>query len=685
VSFHCRKTSSLPFLDEFRWRGTAENDSASRNEYIWDWLLNGLDLARVRQTLRCFPTYDLLTPSPISDVEVWVPAQGGRGDDMMEIDEVEDGSTYSMFGHDKRYSPGYILPLILAAFENCMEEEATAEETGLKQAVENTGITVAPSSHNEMLARVAQRLCEKGGLSLTLATLCSNCPSLRQIAVAILGFFLKAVDTKEAREVSSWRERPQIAMLLHSVHRALAIRRAVLLSESHKADSSVSESTVWEVPMFPGFSAIFLARSSLALMRPGDSLFAPLNRFFLSIDGDHGAFRDMNRLPAFVTLLCSSADEPGQARKERLWALELFRDGFVDKFCFRMSSNSHSPELLLTTFYNYRMRTDAGGTKQQEEECLLLLEAFARMVKYGGRHAARNLVVRMGLLSWFHSVLVSAPVLEILPTISCRAAFFQLIAASVRQASRYEASNIQQSDVSFLVECVALAEPTLQLCLSSFDDSRVTTEKQTVADDEETLSSSVASALEVLKALQSALLSMKLHHEDTSRSYDVRSDGLMLASALRFLEKVASSLPDGRKDALEALVSLPICPRGSKNDAAVFCGVILDVLIDKTDALKDRAVQALQRVLLALDLFLDRSKSTTNELATRLIECRSTCFRWTESRDLWFCCLKKICQCNDFSTEQQSTSVCILLCRQLLDKFEKHSDQEWISKATTSS
>lgn len=705
---------SLPFLDQFRWKGIPqENTIATPSSYqMWDWLANGLQLGRVRQTLRRFPFQDGLVPSPLADVEIWTSNADG---DKMDIDEDEtivfdvvndpEGEPNGMVGNrsvnDASYSPGYVLPLILAALESCMgDPQNTAPQFDRHQHVAN-----GARKGMEVLASMTHRLCEKGGLSLALASLCCKCPSLRKVAVSVISFFMWAIDSQEAREISAWRERPQLAMLLHSVHRFLAVRRSTL--QSRKEENSAeppNKSPVWVVPQLLGFPAVFLARAAFVLTRPGDSMYSPINKYFLSIDKEHGAFKDMNRIPAFIFFLCSSSDEPvDQARNERLWALKLLKAGFLNGSSFKMVSSCHAPELLLTTIYDHRMRhlSRNSGGKHQSEESVVLIQAVSAMVQFGGNQASHQLIGRMGLLSWLRSVLESPVVDQILPSRASRIAFLVLISTSVRQAILYEAyckskddgddDDSSESDgdsdsssdsgsnndgdkrdskggpaedevdkshgvasrsvSSFPIEVYSLARPTLMLCLASFGDSQPLGSMS----HHEPGSSIPLSSLDVLLSLKSAFQSLSGDLQPT-----IREDGIPLAPALDYLSKIAASSlpPSATKDAIEALTCLPMTPSAAaspcdKEDAATFCCRVLEVITDASISHLPQSwiVQILTRLSVILqsrfanatfDTELYANSTGITELLEKLLESRTACFQWTESRDLWFVCLQHL-------------------------------------------
>lgn len=696
------QAESLPYMDQFRWNGVPEDETCSKikDKQLWDWLVNGLQLGRVRQTLRCFPLHDALIPAPLYDLEevteVHAMEIGGEYRHSSARNEATERSSTATRrpANDTSYSPGYVLPLILAALESCtgeFKEQAT-------QSLRHGQLPSAAKSGMAMLTRMAQRLCEKGGLSLALASLCSKCPALRQVALSVISFFMWAIDSEEAREITSWRERPQLAMLLHSVHRALAVRRAILMAREE--ENGIKESATWSVPCFPGFSAVFLARAAFALTRPGESMFVPLNKFFLSIDSEHGAFRDMNRLPAFITFLCSSSDDPDdQARDERLWALKLFKAGFLDESCFKMVAACHAPELLLTTIYNHRMRrTTTGGT--DDEECLVLLEAVETMMVRGGRHAMHQLVGRMGLLSWLRTVLESPLAAEqVLRTQATQIAFLELLAVSVRQATTYEAESKSQAadegeidfghDVvddhvdgdkdcdssssnssssnndslhaknpgdaeqgqamespagrpasdgmhSFALEISSLARATTIFCSILLGTTRSLEAGRS--------SLFLSTCLEALVILKTAFQSLPV--EMCQRN---AVDGSDLQASLTILSKVsASSLPvSAIRDTTEALMVLPM---SYDADETIMCDFVCQAFSvvtaasNKEPPTKVWLVHFLTRVSYIISIITNKncSKRLLQKLLQKLLECGIPCFQYTESRNLWFVCLQHV-------------------------------------------
>ena len=244
----------------------------------WEWFIEILDHQRIRQTLIQFPIWDKLEPHPICKVEVSVESDEIQNvsippedhiveQNMEEEDDEDDQSTDmsltessssrqlskpgSASNHktdcwhgkspDRRYSPAFILPLVLGSMEafqinQLSDKDVHMDASGFKAGkVSNNETDMdetedVEKAHRQTFVKIVRRLSDKGCISLAFASLSSKCPALRKIAVATLCLFLQAMHTKEAHELLSWRERPQLAMIIDSVQRGLTVRRAIKAS-----------------------------------------------------------------------------------------------------------------------------------------------------------------------------------------------------------------------------------------------------------------------------------------------------------------------------------------------------------------------------------------------------------------------------------------------------------------------
>ena len=180
--------------------------------------------------------------------------------------------------------------------------------------------------------------------------------------------------------------------------------------------------------MLPTVASTFLAKSLCILARPGDDLYGQMNRFFLRLDKFHGAFMDCFSLPAFVYLFCSVSTDTLQARKERIWALQLLKNGMVDMTSYKVTIRCHVPELLLTSFESQGSHE---FNSNDESEQLLIIDTIISMLNNGGGLARHHLLTKIGLLSWIFNLLDAERYITILPTNSLRCQFLRLIKASI--------------------------------------------------------------------------------------------------------------------------------------------------------------------------------------------------------------------------------------------------------------
>jgi hypothetical protein len=621
--------SNIGTMEQIRW---GEGANHGQENQTWDGLVGMIDLSRIQATIRRYPIEDTLRPPLIVDAGTRCPRIESRSKN--DDGEILTGPDNAVSLHatrskppesDLRYSPGFLLPLLLATLESVIDSWGGVEEL---HAEYSTGQSLTREGGRRSLdnmqigIHVTQRLCDKGCLALALASLCSKCPSIRRAAASILGLLTIVTDTKAARQTPSWRERPQLAMILDSVQRALAIQQAEDVSPQ-------SQEQITPVPMLPGVSAVFLARACLVLANPGSSMFSAMNRSFLRLQDDHGAFQDLHRLPAFMSLFCSSADDPWQARKERMWAMELVRDGFVDEDCYGTLAACHAPELLLTSLENFRSRS----VNDHDGECALLLATLSRVLMNGGQRAATHLVGRLGILSWLRSILVGRPAFEVLPTLTLRLSFMRLATSVARTAL----DSIPEDELPLAT--AGFAQPALDLCLNSLVDGKVGGES---LGDHDAYSPLLSATVEFLTALSSARVDQK--------GCDEQPDGISLASASKFLS--AHHCPDERELTVLSLCQLPF--RFMKCDsvsAAAFCKQAFRVVVECDSSNTALAEAVLQRILLIATLF-GESLDSDNSLVRTLLAHRRVCLQHPKVRQPWFKCVFELVRSSS-STESQ--------------------------------
>jgi hypothetical protein len=431
---------------------------ASEHEANWDWLVRSIDGRRVNETLRYFPCDDCYFP--IVSLRSKLDEQQISAHDCCFCAERKEKMKARATEGDNRYSPGFLLPLVLAAME---EAVLFVSSDNIDNAIQfwrcHSVDSISPSqlAATQKAIQLTRSLCDKGVAALLLACLCSHCENLRKVAVSALGLITIVVCSGAARCETSWRERSQLQMLLCSVQRSIAIRRV--------------EEPSTMVPQILGLAAIFLARASKILSNPRSSVFGTINRVFLRSEDNHGAFTELNRLPVFISLFCSQHEDSGQAHVERTWAMETLMHGFLDSTCFGAVAGCHAPELL-QTYLDTIARTIVHGVS--ENDCILPLQVLRSMIESGQDRATVQLVGRCGFISWLTSFSISALHSgESFKSVLVRQTFLEIVQVTIDQAVRF-----LTLDETLILSIQDLACPVLELSVHHLDQLNKTDRSQ---------------------------------------------------------------------------------------------------------------------------------------------------------------------------------------------------------------
>ena len=615
-------------MNDLRW-GRLSKDQTEKvgEDESWEWLINAVDLDRVQSTLSQFPVADTLDPTSISDIECSTTnmmqdeqeesSSVSEDDDMTDDDESSNDSATSTSpstktqgndqwrgsGDDIRYSPGFVLPLMLAALEANLPQEDEKETPSLENNNEEDNDSNEQTNLVEFASRRAygnfcRRLADKGGIALAIASLSSRCPSIRKVAVAICGFFLKALQMPEAQGLKSWRERPQQEMILNSIQRGLAVRRAIQIQKQDNQDGielgGMTSTQRFNIPMLPAVSAIFLAKAMLILSQPRHDMYGQMNRFFLRLSDYHGAFQDCFGLPAFLLLYCSSSDELSRCWTERNWALQTLKDGAVDEYCYRIISQHHVPELIMSSFDSLI------DNPESQSEVYLTIDVIESLLQSGGAQSLNHLINRQGLLSWLHGILSWREVSSTLPSDTLRCKYLKLITTAVSSYRGLVSSQDDGESIAFY-EKIPLTNVVIKICLSG-DNSN---------DPTNTLLETAT-----CNALWEIYLAAK---ESQSTSSYIGSTSLSDMTAL--LKKYVCS-PEMFGKVLASLCDLPMALADDDlTSAKIFCGLSLSFMIEKKpDLLSDITVLTMKRVYELIQLY-PRLKDD-KEITSQIINCR---------------------------------------------------------------
>jgi len=595
------------YHDELRWGAGALSSNTPNDSKVygkWEWFLSSLDLTRIRATVNFFPVWEELVPPPDIAVETWMSGQDialevpvDDDADSENVSSSKDAENNNLLdlpqellnltkvanqascewvgpGQDKRYSPAFILPLILSLLHQFYPPLIKEHQSSRGNKMFTKEDIIIQHEHFVNLVR---RILDSGSIALVLSALSSHCGSIRKISVTILGYLLYGLQSNEAAVVAGWRERPQLEMVLDSV------RRGILRISS--------EEKVY-VPMLPNVSSSFLARSISIVTKPADPMYASINAYFLR--SDDGVFKDTSKLPAFIGLYCSCSSD-GQAKRERLWALRFLKDSVVDGYCFKLVIHRQIPFILMNSFDSIMSK---GANSKDTSEQVLILEVFERFLSRGGKVVISFLIKQLGFLSWLHGILSSRNIDLSLPSVSLRCTFLSL----TKEALGVIVSNIHTFDVKELSDFSHESKLLLRSVASLYERASAEIKSVVSPDGLQKINCDISD----ICYFTSEILSMTSTESHTEI-------GIPLSMAIDLLKYFAFS--PLLKNSIKSLSKLPFRPVDS-SEVVEFCTLILSQsmnLIKKKD-LNDNDVQNLLDQIISLSKTFPEIKKSTELL-----------------------------------------------------------------------
>lgn len=542
-----------------------------------EWFVDAIEFDRIRLTLTHFPVEDALVPVPFNEIEVL-----SSSDDIDDRYRDRGSLTWSGTCEDLRYSPGFILPLILASLDVQLPQETTDDGSANKISYRDEETVM----ENRAFAHACRKIADKGGIALAIASLSSRCPSIRRVAIAICGLFLKALQMEESHGIKSWRDRPQQEMIMSSLQRGLAVRRSMQIQKKDTQEGdehlgvSATDINKNKVPMLPAVSAIFLAKALMVISKPEDDMYGQVNRYFLRLTDYHGAFQDFFGIPSFLSLYCSSSDDISRSRIERKWALNILKDGVVDEFCYRIISQHHVPELVMSSF-DFML-----DDPESKSELFLTLEVIEVFLRAGGKNASDHLIQRQGILSWLHGILSWRQISHVLPDVPLKCKCLELITTAVGSFRCYGLGKDDENRVNSLsfYEKIPLANIAIRICLDG--DDQAENEDGMLQESKNTLLESTCNALWAIYLA------------------DKQSNGLVVFQGVTSISEQCSLLKKCvRLGILFEKVLAPLCALpliSDENDvssAYIFCGLALSFLLEmKMQLSSDTILLCMKRV-----------------------------------------------------------------------------------------
>ena len=469
-------------IQELEWGFTSmcETEETTGPREKLEWLLNKLELCRVQSTLLQFPIWDEAVPSLEESAEHGLMSEDSSlvteiNDNAINHKDIEndDGSdedeskslkndieplddeislwptcalkakVWEGVGEDQRYSPAFVLQLLLEALRQYYAPLELFDTTLVENKKEVLWFLI-----------VVQRICSNGGLALALASLSSACNGVRQLSAGCLFFITRAVNMKEGEEMMDWGSRRQLGLLLNSVQRGLCLRRKTQLTKKTDSQLDQTDKASIKVPLFSTVSALFLARASIILLNPSDPMYDSINSYFLNIRNHLGAFRDSGlRIPLFLKLFHGSIEggtlssitykaretNLREVQRQRCWALRLLRDGLRDRFSVRAAFKSKIPSLLLGSLkFLYAEGSDEHHSLRDKEQTVTL-EVLRLMVENGDRASVLYFHQQVGILPYLRIFLLGLlSSLSLKPSLNQKIALLKLISTSLQSILKIE-------------------------------------------------------------------------------------------------------------------------------------------------------------------------------------------------------------------------------------------------------
>jgi len=648
-----------------------------------------LDIHRVRKTISDFPVYDTLEPSPFLLSDLWKSTKTDEcitaKSNSMNAQFSDSSSSYSSSGEDEddfsvidkypeldihweapdgddRYSPGAIIPYILAILEAFEDFKFCGSSPDIAPDLEpERDADENPTDENklkrETFVRVVYRLFQKGAAALVVSCLGSKCASIRKVAVAIIGKFLKALKMEESRTISGWKSRSQMEMALNAIQRGLLVARARKLHENNSSNEYL------QIPMFPNVSALFLSRALLTLTKPGDDMYPAINKYFLRIDDHHGAYSDCFSLPIFMALFCSvNESDELIAKKERCFALQLLKDGTTDVLCYKVASKRHVPELLLTALSSFLSKPGLSD----ESECFLILGAIEKLVINGGDIAYRHYFKSVGLVPWFQTTIqscISNVDFQSTSLLNAMIRLFRIILAKYQNFLEKE----EDGDI-FLV---TLDSAGILLLLSNFHRLQLSSKK--IGSPRTALSTSD----DIVKIICSIHDIELICQKGQSQSYPfpfVQPSGFQVQMALALLESDEIDVGNGSLDKIITVfckfsMEADLSNAEERNVVVMLCIAFIKS-ISKSDNIRmdrlDVSILVLRRIS-SLYHMISTQDTCYSDLLDHLLSFRKHAIKYRSLRNVWMECLRVMVKSSNDNSEKY------LQLMTLLERLERDS------------
>jgi len=346
-----------------------------------------------------------------------------------------------------------------------------------------------------------------------------------------------------------------------------------------------------------------------------------------------------------MTLFCSTQDDNNQARRERLWALQLLKDGVVDEYSYNVVARRHVPELLLSSFDGFCCRHHSIETKKTkavnafDTECSIILEVLERCFNNGGVSSYHHLVKGIGIFPWILSMIEShltTPLVDV--------KFFQMVLSALEATIRCERTNEEHDKIDFMAfDPIKLARNVVRAY-----EMKAT---QSPGDSNNNSTSPSMLLSTVCKVLSTICIHINCNDVDSQSislkeiSFEVSRNGVPISAALVLVKKVIDH-SDMFNNVAGTLCSLPVaidvdefgtCTPTCGEKIVEFCKILLSQILkhdtitgtakidknemDETTATTNILTSIMKRTKLLTSLF-EVDFSTRVEISELVVACR---------------------------------------------------------------
>lgn len=431
---NAKQSNSFWTVGQKPYQGEAFGQSGYINS---SWMCNTLDLSRIHHTIASYPLWrhDII-PNPIMAIEL--DEDGIDSDDMRDCDE-------------KVYDPCYWIP--------CMLYELLSNEISIRKLASCGGLSLILAATSD-LNRCRQSFDKNHELHVVFDPNPAN--MIQTYAMACLAKIKEYCDSQTPDREISFRERPQIAMILNYFQNSIS--SAISTDEDVKDPKQFNRSMIkgsfrMDSSSIPCLISLFLAQAVLNVFQPSHDLYLRIGKHFLlkpyANPKDVPLFEsvvmigDINSHSIAIDQL-QHVSKQGNSRNDQVQALRMIRDHLLtrtDHISMCQRNNYSRLMLLFDILQNYAIQEDSSdsatnsrGTSQSTGISAFsnslshtIIDIFDKMILK--QYAVKYLFDKCGLFHWIERY-------------SSLSTYFPAVASIDKTSARSSTIQVKSSNIS---------------------------------------------------------------------------------------------------------------------------------------------------------------------------------------------------------------------------------------------